>query len=199
MKCPKYVEVNNRRYKINTSFRNAIECNRIAQDETIGDYERALAIIYILFGEEGLSNQDDYEKLLELAKRYLTLGEDIKDTNEDPDMDFNEDYDYIVASFQSDYGINLDEEEMDWYRFFNLLNGLSNSELGNCCVLNRIRNLRNFNLKDIKDPKEREKMRKAKEQVALKRNKTKKVNATNEQQENALKLYKALGFDIERE
>ena len=50
---PEYVEVKGKRYKINTDFRVAIECNRIAEDETIGDFERVLGIIYTLFGDEG--------------------------------------------------------------------------------------------------------------------------------------------------
>jgi hypothetical protein len=49
---PKYVKVDNELYEINTDFRVAIECNRIAEDEEIGEYERALAIIYKLFGKK---------------------------------------------------------------------------------------------------------------------------------------------------
>ena len=52
MNNPEYVKVDNRLYKIKTDFRVAIECNYISQDEKIGDYERSLAIIYKLFGEE---------------------------------------------------------------------------------------------------------------------------------------------------
>ena len=68
---PEYVEVNGRQYKINTDFRVAIECNRIAEDETIGNLERALGVICTLFGAEALDYAEDYEKLLELAKKYL--------------------------------------------------------------------------------------------------------------------------------
>ena len=52
MNNPEYVKVEDTLYKINTDFRIALECNNIAEDKTIGDYERALAIIYKLFGEE---------------------------------------------------------------------------------------------------------------------------------------------------
>ena len=72
---------------------------------------------------------------------------------------------------------------MDWKRFYNLLNGLSNSEFGNCCILNRIRNLRTFDLSQISDQKEREKIRKAKESVALKKNIIKN-NPTKEQEKS---------------
>ena len=62
------------------------------------------------------------------------------------------------TSFRSDYGIKLDEEDLHWWEFMELMNGLSNSEMGNCCVLNRVRNLRNFNINEITDSKERAKI-----------------------------------------
>lgn len=57
MNNPKYVKVDNELYNINTDFRIALECNKIAQDKNIGNYERALAIIYKLFGEKGLNSK----------------------------------------------------------------------------------------------------------------------------------------------
>ena len=51
---PEYVKVGDKKYKINTDFRVAIECNNIAQDDSIGDTEGPLAIIYKLFGDEAL-------------------------------------------------------------------------------------------------------------------------------------------------
>lgn len=167
---PEYAEVNGRRYKINTDFRYAIECNKIAQDSTIGDYERALGIIETLFGDEGLNVQGNYKGLLEVAKTYLSCGKQIKVEDEkEPDMDYEQDMDLIEASFTSDYGIDLSTTEMHWWKFYNLMNGLSCSELGNCCVLNRVRNIRNMDLKDIKDPKVKKELRKQKEIWALKK------------------------------
>lgn len=186
MKYPEYVKVNDRLYKIRTDFRYAIKCNTIATDKTIGDYERALAIIYTLF-ENGLDEPKDYDKLLELAIKYLGCGKEANSNDEEPDMDYNEDMDYIEASFMSDYHIDLANEKMHWWKFNNLMNGLSNSELGNCCVLNRIRNLRTYDTKDIKDAKERAKIEKAKQQVALKRYK-KENNLTKEQEESMRRL-----------
>lgn len=189
---PEYVEVDGQKYKINTDFRIAIECNRIAEDETINNSERTLAIIYILFGEEALNKTKNYQKLFELAIKYLKCGKEIETNNNlEPDMDYIQDMPYIKASFRSDYGIKLDEEKIHWWEFNELMNGLSNSEIGNCCILNRIRNLRNFNTKDIKDTKTRNEIEKAKREVALKAKKTK---ATKEQQESAKKFFDALGI-----
>ena len=189
---PEYVIIDNERYDIDTDFRTAIECNRIAEDETIGDYERALAIIYTLFGDKGIDTPLHYEKLLKVAKNYLSCGKKVEvNQNEKPDMDYIQDYDYIEASFMSDYHIDLSKEKMHWWKFNKLMNGLSNSELGNCCVLNRVRNLRNFDTKDIKDAKEKQKIEEAKRQVALKKN---KKQPTNEQIESAKQFYEALGL-----
>lgn len=188
---PEYVEVEGKQYKINTDFRYAIECNRIATDTTIGNFERVLGIICTLFGEEALDNPNHYEKLKNLALKYLACGKELNpENNEKPDMDFIQDEGYIASSFQYDYKYN--PYEMDychWYKFSNDLNNLSNSELGNCCVLNRVRNLRNFDLSIIKDPKERNKIKQAQQQVALKRE---KKEATKEQLKSAEEFYKAL-------
>lgn len=194
MKYPEYVEVEGKRYKINTDFRVAIRCNEIAEDEKIGDYERVLGIIYTLYGDEGINTPNHYEKLLELAKKYLSCDKEIEiTTDEQPDMDYVEDMDYIEASFMSDYHIDLTNERMHWWKFMKLMNGLSNSDMGNCCILNRIRNLRNYNVSEIKDSKERQKIAKAKDMVALKKYK-KENHLTKEQEESMERLNKILGF-----
>lgn len=193
MKYPEYAEVEGKKYKINTDFRVAIECNRVAEDETIGDYERSLAIIYLLFGDDGLNTPQHYGKLLELAKNYLSCGkEKVANTDEKPDMDYIQDMDFIEASFMSDYHMDLSTEEMHWWKFFNLLNGLSNSELGNSCILNRIRNLRNMNPNDIKDKKERDKLIKAQKQFALKKNKKEKRKPNKKEKESATEFLRML-------
>ena len=193
MACIKKIQIEDTIYEANTDFRIAIRCNEIATDNTIGDFERALGIICTIFGESGLDNLNHYEKLLKWAKKWLSCGEEIIDTHEQPDMDYVEDMEYIEASFMSDYHIDLENEEMEWHKFNKLMNGLSNSELGNCCVLNRIRNLRNYDVSQIKDSKERQKIAKAKEMVALKKYK-KENNLTKEQEESMKRLNEILGL-----
>ena len=189
----KKIQIEDTIYEAKTDFRTAIRCNEIATDETIGDYERVLGIICTMFGADAIDNPNHYEKLLNWAKKWLSCGKEIEDTHEQPDMDYVEDMDYIEASFMSDYGIDLTETDMDWHKFNNLMNGLSNSDMGNCCVLNRIRNLRNYDASQIKDPKERQKIVKAKESVALKKYK-KENHLTKEQEESMQRLNEILGL-----
>lgn len=198
MQNPNFVKIKEKKYKINTSYLVAIECDKIAKNTKIGDYERALAFLYTLYGDDGLECDEDCEKLIELGKRYLLLGEEnkqLKTENNEPDFDYEQDMDLIKASFMYDYGIDLDKDpNMHWWTFARLLNGLSNSELGNCCILNRVRNLRNLDLATIKDIKTREKLAKAKEEVALIKKEGKEVEYTEEEKKSIDNFYKEIGM-----
>ena len=191
MKYPEYVEIEDKRYKINTDFRIALKCNSITQDDDINDLERTMAIIYLLFGEEALNDISNYEQLSKLASKYLLCGKELQNNNEEPDMDFEQDMDYIEASFMSDYHIDLSTTQMHWWKFYNLICGLSNSEMGNCCILNRIRNIRTMDTKDIKDAKEKKQIMDAKKHFALKK---KEPQLTEEQLKSIQELDKALGL-----
>lgn len=195
MNYPKYVIIDDEKYEINTDFRIAIECNEIAEDSTIGDYERALAIIYKLFGDKALENKKNYKQLMKYALKYLQCGkEQVKrKNNKKPDMDLIEDMDYIEASFQSDYNITLENTQMHFWKFMKLLEGLSNSELGNCCILNRVRNFRNLDPKKIKNSKERNEVIEIQKEIALKKYQENQ-GPTQEQKEKADELYKKLGL-----
>ena len=165
---PTKVRIDNEEYLINTDFRVALECNKIGLDTNIGEYEKALAVIYKLFGDKGLEDTHNHFKLLELAKKYLACGkEESEESRKESDMDFEQDY--ILASFMSDYQIDLNNIEMHWWTFFNLLNGLSNSEFGSCCILSRIRNLRNYDTSNIKDTNEKMRIEEMKSKFALKK------------------------------
>ena len=178
-------------YEANLDFRVAIECNRIAEDETIGDYERVLGIICTLFGKDGINNPNHYQKLLEWALNYLTFGVKVDKKDEEPDMDLIEDKKYIKSSFKYDYQYDPYEKDfLSWEDFFNDLNNLSNNEF-NCCILSRIRNLRNYDTSKIKDQKERKKIEEAKERVALKK-KHKQKSYTDEELNNMEEFYKQM-------
>ena len=196
MNNPEYVRIGNKNYKINTDFRVALECNNIAQDENIDINEKSLAIICKLFGDDGLDNPQDWEELMRLGFKFLTLNKNVDDVDQstEVDMDFEQDRAYIRSSFIQDYNYNpYDKDYLHWWDFYNDLNNLSNNEFGNCCILNRVRNLRTLDLSKIKDFKERERLAKAKEAVSLKKNK-RDVKLTKEQEESMNKLNEIIGF-----
>lgn len=186
MANPEYVKIKDKKYKINTDYRVALKCDEVARDTTISDYERTIAIIYLLYGEDGIDSKDDYEELLRLAIKYLSCGQEYEDSVDEVDMDFRQDIGLIKASFKSDYGIVLDNENMHWWDFYMYLNGLTEK-----CILNRVRELRNYNVSEIRDSKEKKKIEKAKKRFALKQE---KIKLTKEQEENIENFYKLTGL-----
>ena len=185
---PEYIEVDGKKYKINTSFKVALKCNSLFKDDTIKDYEKLCAIIYMLFGEDALKDRKNYDKLFELAIRYLTL-DDIKEddrNDRDVDMDYDQDYNLIKASFKSDFDIDLNKEDLHWWDFFNYLNGLSEN-----CILNRVRTIRTYDLSEINSEKEKKKIKDAKRRFKLKE---KEPELTDKQRESADKFYKLTGI-----
>ena len=163
---PQYARRKNRKYKINTDFRVALKCQEVA-NSNVSQEERALAIIYLLYGDEGLENSQDWDELLTVALKYLSVGKKGQDEDEEEkevDMDFEQDWEYIRTSFFYDYHIKFEKDTyMHWWEFYNLLCGLSEK-----CILNRVRFVRNFDVNQIQDSIEREKWIKQKEQLALK-------------------------------
>jgi len=160
---PEYVTYKGQRYDIDTDYKTALRCLEVVDDETISDMERTLAVIYILFGflpedTEGL------EFFLQKAQLFLQCGETTEtQTNRKKDMDLFKDSDYIQASFESDYGIDLQQlGHMHWWRFMRLIGGLTETS-----ILARIRQIRNINPNDIKDPKTKQEILEMQKELSL--------------------------------
>lgn len=200
MNKPQYANVNGELYKMNTDFRVALECDRIARDKSIGDVERALAIIYKLFGEKGL-NSKSQNKLTEIARKYISLGSEEKQLKSHSDdkykLDFEKCKGLIASSFKYDYNYNpYDLEYLHWYDFYNDLENLSNNEMGDCCILNRIVNLFNYDTSQIKNSKERTRLNEAKETLRKRYCMCEEKEISKEQEESAREFYKSIGIDI---
>jgi hypothetical protein len=160
MTYPEYAEVAGVRYKINTDYREALRCFEVIDDPSICDEERALAVIYILFGEVPTEHLEDF---LRIAGDYLRCGEkEETQVSGNKDMDFLEDEKYIVASFMSDYQIDLSRTDMHFWQYIHLIQGFTDRS-----VMSRVREIRNYDLEELKDPKLRNKMANAKRAVAL--------------------------------
>ena len=137
MRYPQAIEVDGRRFPINTSYQTAIRCYEIVQDEAVTDAERGAIVMLLLLGDipQDLS-VDGMKRLQELLVKYLQCGkepEQVKEMDEilmerEPDMDYSYDMGLIIASFISDYSIDLSDssnDDMHWWKFIDLLNGLS--------------------------------------------------------------------------
>lgn len=185
MNNPEYVRANGKLYKINTDFKVALRCNEV-YNSNVSEKEKVLAIIYLLYGDEGLNNDKDWQELLEKGVKFLLCGKDKADNSSDSSMDFEQDKAYIKASFFSDYGIaNIYNTDMHWWDFCDYLNGLTEN-----CVLNRVRYVREYDISNLKG-KELAEWKKRKQEVALKKDKR---EATDEQKKVSDAFYDSLGL-----
>lgn len=159
MNYPEYAEVAGEKYKINTDYRVALRCFEVIDDASICDEERALAVIYLLFGDVPTNHLDDF---LRIAGTYLRCGEKENNDTAERDMDFKADEKYIIASFMSDYQIDLARTDMHFWQYIQLIQGFTERS-----VMSRVREIRNYDMEELKDPKSKARMAKAKEAVAL--------------------------------
>lgn len=158
---PTKVQVDGVTIPLDTSFKTALRCMQVVNDDSISDQERALAIIYLLTDD---IPKVDLRKLMNLLSKYLQCGEEPnRHRSFKKDMDFEQDEKFIISSFMYDYGIDLESTDMHWWRFIDLLNGLSSE-----CILSRVRDIRTMDLSMYKDAKTKERILKARAQVALK-------------------------------
>ena len=160
MRYPEYAEVKGKKYKINTDYRVALRCFEVIDDTSICDQERALAVVFLLFGEVPM---EDMGEFLRISGDYLRCGE--KEASQEAmerDMDFNADERYIVASFMSDYRIDLSSVDMHFWQYIQLIQGFTEN-----AIMSRVRDIRNYDINELKDPKARAKMAKAKAALAL--------------------------------
>ena len=160
MRYPEYAEVKGKKYKINTDYRVALRCFEVIDDTSISDSERALAVVFLLFGETPF---EDTGEFLRIAGDYLRCGEkENAQAAQERDIDFNADERYIVASFMSDYRIDLSSVDMHFWQYIQLIQGFTENS-----IMSRVREIRNYDMSELKDPKARAKMASAKAAVAL--------------------------------
>lgn len=185
---PEYAEVNGKEYKIDTDFKTALKCFEVMSDEEIDGYEKVVAVVYLLF--DFIPAEKDIVKFFEKAKIFLQCGKSDEEQNtHKKDMDFNQDYGLITSSFMSDYKIDITKEKMHFWLFVNLLEGLTENS-----SLNRVRELRNYDLSEEKDEKRKRKIKEAQKRVALKNKEVKpKKDFTDKEINNMEAFYTSIG------
>lgn len=164
---PEYIEVNGNEYKINTDYRIALQCLKIADDTTISDYERFYAILGLLLGPD-VKSEDETEAFKKCAI-FLRCGNEENPSESEIDMDYEQDKGYINASFRSCYQIDIKNENMHWWEYNELIAGFGEKE-----ILSQIRYIRNKSENECTSEKEKQELRKQKQQVALKKKETPK-------------------------
>lgn len=159
---PTQMEANGHIYDINTDYRIALACFKAINDTEINDIERFYAIETMLLGNNVL--EEDEQILHDKIAKYLRCGKDENVSEEERDFDYLQDEEATRTSIRQSYHINLNEiSYMHWYEYNELISGLTSESL-----LNKIRNLRSYDLSEVTDEKRKQKIIEAQQRVALK-------------------------------
>lgn len=159
---PTKMEANGHIYDINTDYRIALACFKAINDIEINDIERFYAIETMLLGNNVL--EEDEQILHDKIAKYLRCGKDENVSEEERDFDYLQDEEATRTSIRQCYHLNLNEiPYMHWYEYNELISGLTSESL-----LNKIRDLRSYDLSEISDEKRKQKIIEAQQRVALK-------------------------------
>ena len=159
---PTKMEANGHIYDINTDYRIALACFKAINDIKINDIERFYAIETMLLGNNVL--EEDEQILHDKIAKYLRCGKDENVSEEERDFDYLQDEEATRTSIRQCYHLNLNEiPYMHWYEYNELISGLTSESL-----LNKIRDLRSYDLSEISDEKRKQKIIEAQQRVALK-------------------------------
>jgi len=180
---PTKMEVNGKVYDIDTNYKTALSCFKAINDGELKDLERAIVVVSLLLGND--VPLEDTQEALQKCAIYLRCGREENPSTDEIDMDYFQDERAIRTSIRQCYHINLNtEENIHWWEYNELIEGLTEETL-----LSKIREIRNWDLSQEKDNKIREKIRKAKEQVALKKQDSAFTDEEKENIENFKKIF----------
>ena len=154
---PTTVEIDGRDIPIQTDFRTAILFEMLVQDKTISKEEKAAYALQLWFSEGIPDNLDEAtDKML----WFYTCGKTesveqaankAQKTSIDKRIyDFDIDAELIYAGFLTQYGIDLQDEDMHWWKFSAMFAGLEESR-----EISRIMQYRAIDLGTIKNKAER--------------------------------------------
>lgn len=117
---------------VNPAFDIVLEIQKLYQEEELSDFEKADQALKMLVKNDWnlkLFNPVEKMQLLgEVCKKFIIVKKRPQIRKSAfPVLDFEEDGDYIYASFMQDYGIDLIDEQgrLPWKKFLFLFNGLS--------------------------------------------------------------------------
>lgn len=162
---PTYVEIDNKKYKINTDFRTSILFELLIQDNSIEEKEkiiRALELYYPVIPE---NIEEAIEKILWFYKcgKEFQYGDNksknASRTKREIEYSFEYDDEYIYAVFLNQYNIDLqDIDYLHWWKFRAMFKSLKEDNL-----IVKMMGYRSVNLSEITDKEQRKQIKKMKE------------------------------------
>lgn len=130
---PKIIEIDNNSFDIRTDFRTWIDVERIMMDDEIPTYYKLYIMsenLDLFYGCEEIFAEpldavfDGILSFWRLNKRENSQNHS-KKRNKDIAYDYDEDFDLICAAFKQQYNLDIRSEEMHWFEYKALFDGLT--------------------------------------------------------------------------
>lgn len=131
---PKSIEIKSDFFPIRTDFRTWIKVESILKDVNIpNEFKLSMIIIVcdLFYGKTNIKklNQDVIlDSIFSFWRMFKPLNTKAKVTN-DIAYSYDHDFDLIASAFRQQYNINLFEEDMHWFVFKSLFDGLNDNTL----------------------------------------------------------------------
>ncbi len=163
---PRTISVCGEDFEINTDFKVWIEFDRLMTESSLTDSEKIVKILNLCLKDKLLPKRLD-ETLFSLFKFYScfedgNVNSKGKENKKKRVISFTHDAPYIYSAFYGQYGIDLLTENLHWFSFRALLDGLTDEH-----KLISIIGYRKAELSDVKDAKRRAFLKKMKAVYSL--------------------------------
>lgn len=171
---PTFVEIDNKKYEINSDFRTSILFELMMEDKKLSDEEKLYITLELYYKETPKNIKEAIEKALWF---YKTGKEDNQSSkvskitksrgrNNKKVYSFEYDADYIYSAFLSQYNIDLqDVEYLHWWKFKSMFKALKDDN-----DIVKIMGYRAMNISEIEDKSQRKFYKEMKELYKLPEN-----------------------------
>lgn len=134
------VDINGKEYELNLAFDNVLRLIDMLNDKELSDFEQIEIGLEMIIGDSLVDYNIEKKEEIFYSIFKETIGKDTEEgqpvdiegnpmpqKKEKETYDLKQDAEYIYASFMSDYGIDLFEQQgkLHWYKFKALLGGLT--------------------------------------------------------------------------
>lgn len=151
---PITIEINNKKYDINSDFRTSILFELLMQDSSIGEEDKIIMALRLYYS----SIPEDINAAIDKMLWFYRCGKDIikpkgngKGKSVTQIYSFEHDDDYIYAAFMDQYRIDLqDIDYLHWWKFKAMFNSLKED-----IKIVKIMEYRSIDLSKIKDKEQK--------------------------------------------
>lgn len=158
---PTHINVKGVDYPINKDWQVGLLAMDVINDVQLSDVERAVQLVVLVLGnvpDEVLLDQEALNKVI----KYLECERKPVKKKQKKAMDYKQDIYPIWSSIKAHYGLDIFNDDVNWYELNNMIEGLPQDS-----ALMEIVKIRTYDLRDASDNKQRQKIREAQKELAL--------------------------------